>query len=149
MKTLLLSMISLGLTGILGAVPVSAQAPYYGQPYGGSYRSMGGGFGRPGLSPYLNMLRGGSPAANYYLGVVPEFERRARDVQYGSALFDLERRAAAPVSAEDEDLLPSLPGTGHPAVFGYYQPYYNLSRPALGQPTAGFGRSGGTGRRGR
>src|SRR5207247_6563256 len=63
-------------TCALPIFPVSAQAPYYGQPYGGSYRSMGGGFGRPGLSPYLNMLRGGSPAANYYLGVVPEFERQ-------------------------------------------------------------------------
>ena len=145
-RLLLFGAAALGLVAMAPA-PAAAQYPY-GQSYGG-YRPMGGAYGRPGLSPYLNMLRGGSPAANYYLGVVPEFERRARDVQYGSALFDLERRAAAPVSAEDEDLLPSLPGTGHPAVFGYYQPYYNLSRPALGQPTAGFGRSGGTGRRGR
>ena len=127
---------------VIFAVPAVAQYP--NQPLG-SYRPMGGyggyggsgAYGRPGLSPYLNMLRGGSPAANYYLGVVLEFERRALDVQYGSALIDLERRAAAPASGEDEDLLPSLPGTGHPAVFGYYQPYFNMGRPAYAQPTTG------------
>jgi hypothetical protein len=32
---------------------------------------------RPGLSPYLNITRGGSdPATNYFLGTVPEFQRR-------------------------------------------------------------------------
>ena len=36
---------------------------------------------------------------------------------------------------------------GHPAVFGYYQPYFNMGRPAYAQPTTGAGRSGTSGRR--
>jgi len=145
MRSLLSAVAVLGIF----TLPAAAQYPYT-QPLG-SYRPMGGyggyggfgAYGRPGLSPYLNMLRGGSPAANYYLGVVPAFEQRALDVQYSSALIDLERRAAAPASGEDEDLLPSLPGTGHPAVFGYYQPYFNMGRPAYPPPTTGVSRTAG------
>jgi hypothetical protein len=33
----------------------------------------------PTLSPYLNMLRGGDPAANYFLGTLPDFQRRQED----------------------------------------------------------------------
>src|SRR5262245_56602670 len=40
----------------------------------------------PSLSPYLNLLRGGNPAANYYLGVVPELQRRTQAAQFGGAI---------------------------------------------------------------
>jgi len=35
----------------------------------------------PALSPYLNLVRGGNPAVNYYLGVLTEFDRRAFEGQ--------------------------------------------------------------------
>jgi hypothetical protein len=60
--------------------------------------------GQPRLSPYLNLLRGGNPAANY-MGVVPEIERRRFESQAIAGFQDLERRAAARASGED-DLFP-------------------------------------------
>src|SRR5262245_28146673 len=56
--------------------------------------------GRPGLSPYLNLLRGGNPAANYYLGVVPEAERRFNARQFSTAITDLEQRTATAPTPE-------------------------------------------------
>ena len=60
----------------------SARQPLGG--YGAGYRpnapfSPGPAYG-PGyqtqLSPFLNLLRGGDASANYFLGVVPEQQRR-------------------------------------------------------------------------
>src|SRR4029077_3405965 len=89
---------------------VQAQTPYYprstsANPY--SYNP----YSRPTLSPYLNMLRGGNPAANYYLGVVPEVERRADYNRLNSRTLDLERELRK--NAEPEDALPTLESTGH------------------------------------
>ena len=80
---------------------------------------------RPQLSPYLNFFRGGNPATNYYLGVVPEFDRRQNQRQFGTALQDLERRPRTP-SGENEDILPTIQETGHPTYFLNYSSYYNL-----------------------
>src|SRR5215211_5103172 len=81
---------------------------------------------RPALSPYLNLLRGGNPAANYYLGVLPERQRRLDAALYGEAIQDLYRREQAPVAPEPgaDDLLPTLPQTGHWAGFQVYTPFY-------------------------
>lgn len=76
------------------------------------------------------MLRGGNPAANYYLGVVPERERRANDNYYQSGLMQLEQRQLSSGGNIDlEDELPRLPGTGHGTAFLMYSPYYNMPSP--------------------
>ena len=109
----------------LAAGSASAQfgSPGYGNQPGSPYRG-------PQLSPYLNLLRGnnntlGSASANYFLGVVPERDRRANATQFGSALQSLERREQNPTDPAN-DLMPELSQTGHPAYFSTYGSYYNF-----------------------
>jgi hypothetical protein len=68
----------------------------------------------PLLSPYLNLLRGGNPAANYYLGVVPERARRANEAQLGSTVNqlipDIGRLREEPLAPDQAEYL-GLPGT--------------------------------------
>ena len=81
-------------------------------------------FYRPTISPYLNLLRGGNPAVNYYLGVVPEVERRAEDYRVNQEILYLQRRRTA--TPETEEFLPTLAETGHPAGFMTLAPYYTF-----------------------
>jgi hypothetical protein len=109
----------------------------FAQPQRYNPASTYGPFSRPALSPYLNLIRGGDPAANYYLGVVPERDRRANTVQFGAQLLDLEARSDAASRAAPEPDIPQLGATGHPAYFLNYSSYYNFAgagRPA--QPAA-------------
>jgi hypothetical protein len=102
----------------------SAQGGLYGpSPFGGSY-------GQPALSPYLNMLRGGSPAANYYLGVVPELERRTFTNQALNNFLNLyarqnQTRDLLEDTLAREPLIRTLPPTGHPTGFLTYGTYFN------------------------
>src|SRR5947209_2430626 len=81
-------------------------------------------YAQPRLSPYLNLLPGGSPSANYYLGVVPERERRLDELRVNQELNDLERRGTEPLSPDVEALVPTLPETGHPTAFMALNPYF-------------------------
>src|SRR5205823_8814611 len=74
---------------------------------------------RPPLSPYLNLLRGGNPAINYYGLVRPEqqFTRSIEQLQM--------QGTAGPVVAPLEGLQ-TLPYTGHPVRFVNYSHYYNF-----------------------
>jgi len=89
-------------------------------------------YNQPNLSPYLNLLRSGDPAANYYLGVVPEIQRRAftnRALQDFQSLY----RQTAPTRdlLEDifrEPLIRTLPPTGHATAFQNYGTYFNYNR---------------------
>jgi len=85
-------------------------------------------YSRPALSPYLDIIRGGNPAVNYYLGTLPEMDRRAADTAYRAAILDLDRRTAT-IAREVSDLIDVLPGTGHPVLFLNYSPYYTLGGP--------------------
>jgi hypothetical protein len=85
-------------------------------------------YSRPALSPYLNMLRGGDPAANYYLGVMTEYDRRYRESRIGlptdtpSPYFD-------PLLDDRNDLdvrERTLPPTGHQAGFMIYNAYFRI-----------------------
>jgi hypothetical protein len=107
---------ALGFFLLLAPVSFAQQYPNYRPGYGPS---------RPQLSPYLELLRGGNPAANYYLGVVPEFDRRRTQREFGTAILDLERRPETTTPTTD-DLLPPLGGTGHPTYFLNYSSYFNL-----------------------
>jgi hypothetical protein len=88
-------------------------------------------YARPALSPYLDLLRGGNPAANYYLGVLPELDRRATDTAFRSAILNLDVRTSM-LGREVEAIagMETLPGTGHAVQFMSYYPYYNLGNPA-------------------
>jgi hypothetical protein len=105
-------------------------------PYNSSFTRPG-----PNLSPYLNLLRGGSPAANYYLGVVPEVERRSNAAAFRAGIQDLARSIENPLG-ESEQLFPSLPQTGHPVQFFNYSTYFGTGTP--GRPQQQPGQAGVT-----
>lgn len=88
-------------------------------------------YSRPALSPYLNLTRGGNPATNYYLGVLPELDRRATDTAFRAAILDLDRRTAL-IGREVETIagLETLPSTGHAVQFMSFYPYYTIGTPA-------------------
>src|SRR5437868_1508592 len=87
-------------------------------------------YSRPALSPYLNLLRGGDPAANYYLGVLTEYDRRYResriglppDYQQPYMMYDPTLDDRADVDVKDRQ----LPPTGHQAGFMIYNAYYRV-----------------------
>src|ERR1041385_6197734 len=112
---------SLCAIALLTAAQVaSAQAMFNPNP------TMGAPYSRPALSPYLNMLRGGDPAANYYIGVLPEFDRRYRESQM---MMPPDFPRLDPTLDDRQDLdVPDrrLPPTGHSAGFIIYNAYYRL-----------------------
>jgi hypothetical protein len=102
----------------LSASPAAAQYTYPLQPprYGPGYT--------PLLSPWLNMLRGGDPAANYFLGVEPEFQRRQdRNALYGQ-VQGLSNLLPARPQIREGDIDTPLPSTGHATAFGYTGSYF-------------------------
>lgn len=123
----------------LAAVLVLLTAPAaFAQPY--RNQSPPGGYGpytRPGLSPYLNLLRGGNPAANYYLGVLPERDRRAVGLEVGAQLQELSQRTDALAAPESGlGVVRELPITGHPTYSLNYFGYYNFGGAGRGGLTA-------------
>lgn len=116
----------------LGGVTYAQPQPYVRQGTNPYYT--------PPLSPWLNMLRGGNPAVNYYLGVLPEFQQRTLNAQYGAQLQMMNQRLGAEGAEAPEmnELLPTLSGTGHGTQFMNASPYFALN-PYLGQ-TAGLPR---------
>ena len=107
-----------------------AQGSRYGP---GNY----GPYSRPALSPYLNLIRGGDPAANYYLGTIPERDRRAVGIETGAELQELDQRMSR-ASGERGGELPRLGPTGHSTFFLNHSNYYNFggTRPAPSGPPA-------------
>jgi len=111
----------------VAAAPAVAQGPFQAPSYRGVYDT----FNRPTVTPYLNMLRGGSPAANFYMGVVPEFERREFEQRSSDAINTLDREVGDRRTIEDplfdpRQIIPRLPQTGHPVGYLNYGSYYNL-----------------------
>jgi hypothetical protein len=113
--------------------------PYMPPQYGPGYQTQ--------LSPYLNFLRGGDPAANYFLGVIPEFQRRQNTNQFRSQIQDLQVRTA-PIRTPEEmieartnpkKLLPS----GHAAAFNSTLGYFNNLGGSIPRPQGGAGPQGG------
>ncbi len=127
-----------------------AQGGYPGQYPGQSYPP-GAGVGVPGglrppLSPYLNLLRGGDPAVNYYYGVRPGLAGAASPygaVTGGPALgFNQLRNGFLPAGAnptQEPTLLPpagqeipSLPSSAHPVSYGGLNRYSPGAAPRTG-----------------
>lgn len=99
---------------------LNLRGPGLVSPYNSSFTRPG-----PSLSPYLNLLRGGNPAANYYLGVVPEVERRNNAAAFSAGIYDLSRRLdLGPDLVGEEPLFPTLPQTGHAVQFFNYGGYF-------------------------
>jgi hypothetical protein len=110
-----------------GAAP-SARAQY-NPSYGASPAPTYSPYGRSAsvLSPYLDIRRGGNPALNFFLGTLPEIDRRNTKAIQGAEILGLERQLNAPPAAEEPLLegTAGLPPTGHPTAFGNYGGYFN------------------------
>ncbi len=101
---------------------------------------------RPGyrtqLSPYLNLIRGGDPAANYYLGTLPEQQRRQLNQQFSSNIQTLEEQEQRlELAPQDKDLagtkIQSGHGTASNTTLGYYgdtRGYYPTKGAIAGTP---------------
>lgn len=96
----------------------------------------------PGFSPYLNLLRGGNPAINYYGLVRPQiaFAQQATQLQQQvnqnyQSLQTLQSIGPSNLAAQQ----PLLPYTGHPVVFNSLGGFFN-NLPVGGG--AGGGRTG-------
>jgi hypothetical protein len=145
-----LMMISAVLVPVLAlASPSRAAAQYPGFPAGGFYGPQFAGPGylgpgalgpgyigppgpfaptpRPVFSPFLELLRGGNPAANYFLGTVPDLQAQAQAARF--ALPTGIGGGQPTVVPYIDDLLPTLPQTGHATVFNNYGAYFSTLNP--------------------
>jgi len=103
----------------LGMLPATAGAQYQRPPQFNPYN-------RPALSPYLDLVRGGNPAINYYLGTLPEIDRRFMAAQQQfmqNQIGQLQTQGAPP---DQDDFVPVLPQTGHAAAFQTYGGYFQF-----------------------
>jgi hypothetical protein len=77
------------------------------------------GYTTPPVSPYINLLRQGSPAAVNYYGIVrPEF-------QFQNALQNLQQQVTTLGSTAAPEAGPNaLPATGHSVTFMNYSHYF-------------------------
>jgi hypothetical protein len=96
----------------------------------------------PAFSPYLNLLRGGSPAVNYYGLVRPEMQFR-QAIQNLSADVAMNQQMIGGLGSE----LGAIQSTGHPTQFMNLGGYFMNSSGASGASILGAGSSrygGGT-----
>lgn len=79
---------------------------------------------RQSLPPYLNLARGGSAAINYYLGALPEQERRSNFDFLSLELQDIQNRSLN--AARGENLINPITATGPQRLTGAEPVYSNL-----------------------
>jgi len=121
--------VGLGSASAQYYVPIPAQGPG-SQPLLSPYLYLGNqNFGTTGTTTNV-----ANPALNYFLGTIPEQQRRYNAAAVSNEFFQLE--AGAPIGVgqtgdEIDQLLRPLPGTGHPAVFNNTGGFYNYNSTRL------------------
>ncbi|QDU24156.1 hypothetical protein [Urbifossiella limnaea] len=112
---------SLVAAAVLGTLAGAAKAqPPVPGGVGGA-----GNIQRPSFSPYLNLLRSGSPALNYYGLVRP-------DQQFRQSITNLQGSVAAnqqAIGGLQSEVEVGAPVTGHPTQFLNYGGYFLNSGP--------------------
>jgi hypothetical protein len=96
---------------------------------------------RSPLSPYLNLLRGGDPAANYYLDVVPLLQKQKKDLEPAN----VPPRIDPKLEEEFKEINLRRSTSGNLSSFGNYYGAYALPNrgyipyapPAMGRPPVG------------
>ena len=131
MKKLVRALVTAAVVAACGsASPALAQYPP--QPW-----RPGPAISQPVVSPYLNLLRPGNLAVNYYGLVRPEIEFNQSINRLSSQL-----NAVGQLAQSETGGLGGL-ATGHPISFMNYSHYYPQTRGGMGGG-GGFGRPGGT-----
>jgi len=93
----------------------------------------GGSIVRPTFSPYLNLLRRGNPAVNYYGLVRPE-------VEFRNSVNQMQQQLNSVQSTVDQEANnPNAVTTGHRTQFQSYGHYYPAKGGAGGGGSAGRG----------
>lgn len=113
---------------LLLLIALEGRAQQFGQPPPSS----------PTFSPYLNLLRRGNPAVNYYGLVRPEVQSRAAIGQLQQSVQGLDSTIAEGQNA-------SSLATGHPTQFqnlSHFYPQSKLSGAGLGRPSGGAAAPG-------
>ncbi len=117
----LAAVIAMAVGTLAGPAQAQIVYPYMPPQYGPFYQTQ--------LSPWLNFLRGGDPAANYFLGVLPEFQRREYNHLFRAQIGQLQILTAPLANPLSEPLelarLPRRLGpSGHPTSFGYTATFF-------------------------
>lgn len=116
-------MFCLGMLGVLGASQAHAQLP--NSPQYGPYS-------RPQLNPYLNLLRGQNTGVNYFLGTIPEQQRRLQYQQLRTGINTLDVQLQTQIQTQQPTEPSFLNITplqgGHPTYFMNYSHYYSFGR---------------------
>jgi hypothetical protein len=95
-----------------------------------------GPYWRPQLTPYLDLARGGTPSINYFLGTLPEQQRRYNDYLFSGSLQELDARVLT--IAREEQLLDPLRAPP-PAVYGNVGRFYGNTAGYYGEGGVRFG----------
>ena len=94
----------------LGAGPAAAQYVPYNPYTSGPYRGQ-----RARLPPSLNLIRDQVPdVVDYFLGTLPERERRYNEAQFNRRITSLETRPAEAIVPGPEEEIPGVPTAGKP-----------------------------------
>jgi hypothetical protein len=110
------------------ACTATARAQFPGTPSANAFAPNMYNRGTQPLSPYLNMLRGGNPAVNYFYGVQPGTQSNAFMGMFGGA--GSQRLTFFPGADYLTDLLEEprdatkVQPTGHPAAFNNTLNYF-------------------------
>lgn len=123
-------LLALAAAGSLGLSMASAQT--FGPPTAG--RSDVGrppNIGRPTVSPYLNLMRGGLPAVNYYGLVRPQIELEQSMLQI-QQLQQVQSGMLNSPLGQQPTVTPLV--TGHGASFFNTSHYYPMRYPVGGTP---------------
>jgi hypothetical protein len=95
-----------------------------------------GPYWRPQLTPYLNLARGGNPAVNYFLGTLPEQDRRYNYDFLRGSLQELDSRTLA--IAREERLVEPVTAPAR-VTYGNLGPYYGNTAGYYGEGGVRFG----------
>src|SRR3954463_9320048 len=145
-----MSRITIAVLTLGALLPLSARAQFTQPANSSGYAPNMYNRGTQPLSPYLNMLRGGNPAVNYFYGVRPGTQPNAYAGMFGAG--GGQRQTFFPGADYLTDLLEEprdatlVPPTGHPAGFNNTLNYFG---PTAGQSFARGAQQQGGQRRGR
>ncbi|MBI3406890.1 MAG: hypothetical protein HY040_00855 [Planctomycetes bacterium] len=114
-RTLFLSVLATAL------IPGAASAQYFPLQ-----RPQLNPYAQPAISPYLDIVRGGNPAINYYNGTLTEFDRRNNALQQQYMQSQVNQLQQQTTLLEEQDFIPALSQTGHAAGFQVYGGYYTF-----------------------
>src|SRR5262245_11908721 len=105
-------------------IPGVASAQYFQQ------RQPLNPYSQPAISPYLDIVRGGNPAINYYNGTLTEIDRRQNAIQQQFMQGQVNQlQQQATTLLEEQDFIPALSQTGHAAGFQVYGSYFTFQNP--------------------